>query len=57
MCLPIRAESCGLRTEQLQLLSVGQDGIVGAEGWEGEGEVRLLRVFARTEQEASLPGT
>ncbi|KAL8280996.1 hypothetical protein RQP46_006675 [Phenoliferia psychrophenolica] len=36
--------ACGLQTEIIELLDAGPDGIVGAEGWEGEGEVRLLRV-------------
>ncbi|KAK4704815.1 protein-lysine N-methyltransferase EEF2KMT, partial [Phenoliferia sp. Uapishka_3] len=37
----------GLETEILELLNVGKDGVVGAEGWEGEGEVRLVRITRR----------
>ena len=40
------AEAYGLAVEILPLASPGPDGIVGDEGWEGEGEVQLLKLVA-----------
>lgn len=37
-------DDAGLKTEIVELLDMGEDGIVGGEGWEGEGEVRLVRI-------------
>ena len=33
-----------MRVDEVELFNKGEDGIVGAEGWEGEGEVRLVRI-------------
>lgn len=44
--LALVAESNALAVEVVPLASPGPDGIVGDEGWEGEGEVRLLKIVA-----------
>lgn len=36
--------AAGLLVREVELLDCGRDGIVGAEGWEGEGEVKLIRI-------------
>ncbi|GAA5992484.1 hypothetical protein JCM10908_000842 [Rhodotorula pacifica] len=41
-----------LRVESVEMDSLEGGGIVGAEGWEGEGEVRLVRISARGVAEA-----
>ncbi|KAM0755984.1 hypothetical protein T439DRAFT_17368 [Meredithblackwellia eburnea MCA 4105] len=41
-----RCHECELQTRLVPLNSMGDDGIVGGEGWEGEGEVRLINITA-----------